>query len=257
MNYLQQKKALAGRLAALLMIGILAGCSGTPVKTEGETAPQRTVEKYAPADSAYVIDQSDPIEGFNRGVYHFNAWFDRTIFLPVVGAYDFILPDPVKSGVHNFFQNVGDVENLVNSILQLKPKASLVTAGRLVVNTTVGLLGIWDPATKMGLNRQKEDFGQTLGRYGVGNGAYLVLPILGPSNVRDTVGTGVDMYVKSEIDPLFFDHNSNTYEIAVRTTDALDQRDNIAFRYYETGSPFEYELVRLMYLKMREAEIAR
>jgi phospholipid-binding lipoprotein MlaA len=257
MNSFHQKKSLARRFLVLLAVGMLAGCSGAPVKTEGEIPPQRTVEQYAPSDTVYPIDQSDPIEGFNRGVYRFNAWFDQAIFLPAVGAYDFILPDPVQSGVHNFFQNIGDVENLVNAVLQLKPKASLVTAGRLVVNTTIGLLGIWDPATKMGLHRHDEDFGQTLGRYGVGNGPYLVLPILGPSNLRDTVGLGVDMYVKSEIDPLFFDHNSDTYEIAVRTTDALDQRDNIAFRYFETGSPFEYELVRLMYLKMRDIQIAK
>ena len=257
MNPLHQKTQFARGFAALLVIGMLAGCGGAPVKTEGEIEPQRTLEKNVPSDATFAIDQSDPIEGFNRGVYHFNAWVDRSILLPVVEAYDFVAPDPVKSGVHNFFQNIGDVENLVNSILQLKPKASLVTAGRLVVNTTVGLLGVWDPATRLGLNRHDEDFGQTLGRYGVGNGPYLVLPILGPSNLRDAVGKGVDMYVNSEIDPLFFEHNDGTYEAAVRTLDTIDTRDNIAFRYYETGSPFEYELVRLMYLKMREIEIAR
>ena len=114
MNPLHQKTQFARGFAALLVIGMLAGCGGAPVKTEGEIEPQRTLEKNVPSDATFAIDQSDPIEGFNRGVYHFNAWVDRSILLPVVEAYDFVAPDPVKSGVHNFFQNIGDVENLVN-----------------------------------------------------------------------------------------------------------------------------------------------
>jgi phospholipid-binding lipoprotein MlaA len=224
--------------------------------SEGEIPPQRSLQSIAP-DAVDKIDQYDPLEGFNRGMYRFNALFDESIFLPLIGAYDFLLPDVAKAGVHNFMKNVGDIENLINSMLQLKGKASAHTAGRLAVNTTVGLLGLWDPATEMGLQRHDEDFGQTLGHYGVGPGPYLVLPILGPSSLRDTVGFAVDAYVFNELDPLYFDSNEDAWEIAYRALNALDTRKNIGFRYYETGSPFEYELMRLLYLKARKLEIAR
>ena len=250
---------LFGIPAALLAL-VLAGCSSAPTVSEGEIPPKRTLESVTAGDppgKTYALEQYDPIEGFNRGMYRFNAWFDDAIFLPLVGVYDFVLPDLVKTGIHNFMLNVGDIENLLNSVLQLKPKASLHSAGRLLVNTTIGVLGVWDPATKMGLQRHDEDFGQTLGYYGMGPGPYLVLPILGPSSLRDGVGLAVDSYAFNEIDPLFFDSNDDSWEIGYRVTRALDTRYNIGFRYYQTGSPFEYELVRLLYLKKRELEIAR
>lgn len=246
------------QLSMLLLVLLLAGCSGAPKKTAGEIEPQRTVEEFAPDGAeVYAIDQYDPIEGFNRGVYRFNAWFDRALFLPLAGAYDAVLPDFVKTGVHNFMRNVGDLENLINSALQLKGEATLETAGRLLVNTTIGIAGVMDPATSMGLDRHDEDFGQTLGHYGVGPGPYLVLPIFGPSNLRDGIGLAVDAYAFDEIDPLRFDHNDDSWEYSYYFLNAMDKRHNTAFRYYETGSPFEYELVRLMYLKMRELEIAK
>ncbi len=247
-------------IPAALLVLILTGCSSAPTVSEGEIPPKRTLESVTAGDppgTVYAIDQYDPIEGFNRGVYRFNAWFDDNIFLPLVGAYDFLLPDVVKTGVHNFMLNVGEINNLFNSMLQLKAGASAHTAGRLLVNTTIGVLGVWDPATEMGLRRHDEDFGQTLGHYGIGPGPYLVLPILGPSSLRDGIGLAVDTYAFSELDPLYFDKNDDAWEYGYHVVRALDTRDNIGFRYYETGSPFEYELVRLLYLKMRELEIAR
>ena len=257
---LSNRKTAARFLGIPAVLLVLAGCSSAPTVSEGEIPPKRTLESVAandPPGTTYAIDQYDPIEGFNRGMYRFNAWFDDTIFLPLVGAYDFLLPDVVKTGVHNFMLNVGELENLLNSILQWKAKASAHTAGRLLVNTTVGVLGVLDPATKMGLNRHDEDFGQTLGHYGLGPGPYLVLPILGPSSLRDGIGLAVDSFAFNELDPLYFDKNDDAWEYGYRSVRALDTRDNIGFRYYETGSPFEYELVRLLYLKMRELEIAR
>jgi len=246
-------------IPAALLVLVLTGCSSAPMVSEGEIPPQRSLQSIAPdeAGKTLSIDQYDPIEGFNRGVYRFNAWFDDAIFLPLVGAYDFLLPDVVQKGVHNFMNNVGDLENLLNSALQLKGKATAHTAGRLTVNTTVGLLGLWDPATEMGLQKHDEDFGQTLGHYGVGPGPYLVLPILGPSSLRDTTGLVVDTYVFNEIDPLYFDSNEDAWEATYRILNALDTRKNIGFRYYQTGSPFEYELMRMLYIKKRELESAR
>jgi len=258
MNSKQQNTIdIAVRLSILFLVLLLIGCSSAAKKSEGEIPPQRTVEAYTDDTKSYAIDQYDPIEGFNRGVYRFNAWFDEAIFLPLTSAYDFVLPDLAKAGVHNFMRNVGDIENLINSVLQLKPADSLETAGRLVSNTTFGLLGIFDVATKFGMDRHDEDFGQTLAHYGMGPGPYLVLPILGPSNLRDGVGLAVDSYVLNEIDPLQFDDNDDAWKYTYYGLKALDTRYNTAFRYHETGSPFEYELVRLLYLKMRELETAR
>lgn len=256
-------KPMATRLLgipAALLILLLAGCSSAPKVSEGEIPPQRTLESVTagdPADKTYAIDQYDPIEGFNRGVYRFNAWFDDAIFLPIVGAYDFLLPDLAKTGVSNFMRNVREIKTFLNSVLQLKGQAAADTLGRFVINTTVGVLGVWDPATRMGITRHREDFGQTLGHYGLGPGPYLVLPILGPSSLRDGLGTAVDAYAFNEIDPLYFDKSDNAWEYSYRSINAIDTRYNIGFRYYETGSPFEYELMRLLYLKARELEVAR
>lgn len=112
----------------------------------------------------------DPLESVNRRIYHFNYRFDQWVFLPVVNGYRYVTPSFVRTGVSNFFNNLGDVPNLFNSLLQLKGQRSLETTGRLLLNTTLGVGGLWDPATSMGLPRVSEDFGQTLGFYGVPGG---------------------------------------------------------------------------------------
>ncbi len=250
-------KGYQTRLFATLLLSLLmTGCSSVPQIQENETPPRRTLASVEVEGEA-TIDQYDPLEGFNRGVYRFNAWFDKYVFLPAAGAYKYVTPDFVETGVHNFMQNVGDLGNLINSALQLKGKQSLVTAGRLITNTTIGVLGLWDPATKFGMERHEEDFGQTLGYYGVGPGPYLVLPIFGPSSLRDGAGLAVDGYAFTEIDPLLFDKNNDSWEYTYYALLGLDTRTHTGFRYYQTGSPFEYELVRLLYLKEREIRIAR
>ena len=133
-------------------------------QTEFERATLEALEIY------------DPWERFNRHMYHFNYRLDEWVLLPVVRGYMYVTPRFVRSGVSNFFGNLGDIPNLLNSALQLKGKRSLQTTGRLLVNTTVGVFGLWDPASHIGLPKQSEDFGQTLGFYGVGDGPYLVLP---------------------------------------------------------------------------------
>ena len=141
----------------------------------------------------------DPLESWNRHVYHFNYRFDEWVFLPIVDGYRTITPNLVQSGISNFFSNQGDVPNALNSALQLKGKRTAQTTARLLLNTTIGVVGLWDPATRMGLPKQKEDFGQTLGFYGAPSGPYLMLPLLGPSNLRDTGGLLVDFSVKNQV----------------------------------------------------------
>lgn len=134
----------------------------------------------------------DPLEPFNRGVYQLNDAVDRAVLKPVATAYRDVLPSPVRTGVNNFFSNLQDAWSAVNSALQLKGEAAGNNLVRFGVNTFLGLGGVLDIASEMRIERHTEDFGQTLGHWGVGAGPYLVLPLLGPSTVRDTAALPVD-----------------------------------------------------------------
>ncbi|MDI5987083.1 VacJ family lipoprotein [Halomonas sp. M4R5S39] len=162
------------RLSTLLAVVLLAGCASTA-----------TVEERHP---------DDPWEGFNRRVFVFNDALDRAVLKPVARGYRSVTPQPVQTGVGNFFSNLGEIRTALNSVLQGKPGNAGIATSRFLINTTVGIGGLWDFATHMEITGREEDFGQTLGAWGVGEGAYLVLPFLGPSTVRDTAGLPLDMY---------------------------------------------------------------
>ena len=131
----------------------------------------------------------DCFEGINRGIFAFNQALDASIFEPLAKGYR-LLPSPIRSGTSNFISNLSLVVTVPNNVLQGDMGLAGKNTARFVVNSTVGILGLFDPATKMGLNDySKEDYGQTLGRWGVGEGCYLVLPVLGPSTARDTIGS--------------------------------------------------------------------
>ena len=239
-------------LVAALMLG---ACSTAPVKKGDEVIePSFSPERILDPSAVYLSDTiSDPFQGFNRTMYRFNYHFDRYVFLPAVTGYQWITPDVMQAGIHNFFRNVDDIRTLMNSILQLDGTKTMNTFTRLFINTTTGLLGFFNVADD--IPRINEDFGQTLGHWGVGNGPFLVLPILGPSNLRDTAGLGVDWYVNTALrDELDME---TWQELTWTGLYALDLRANTAFRYFETGSPMEYELVRLLYTTARRMEIER
>jgi phospholipid-binding lipoprotein MlaA len=203
----------------------------------------------------------DPWEGFNRSMYHFNAKFDRYVYLPVVGVYEQVLPDSVQNGISNIFNNLKEIPIFVNSVLQGKAKKASVSLGRFVFNTTIGLGGVFDVLGNGGIPQEDEDFGQTLGVWGVPSGPYLVLPVFGPSGVRDAGGLFADALMT--VNPsygLFQDMSwvaQGGASTGVYTVKAIDARHQIKFRYYETGSPFEYQLVRFVYTKMRELDIEK
>jgi len=138
-------------------------------------------------------DELDPLEDLNRPIFQFNQSFDNNIFKPIAISYKENTPESIKNAVSNFFSNLGDVSTLANQILQLKVEDSLLTFSRILVNTSIGIAGIFDPATEVGLIKQDEDFGQTLGLWGVPEGPYFIIPILGPSTLRDMTGLYVDM----------------------------------------------------------------
>lgn len=238
-------------LAAALLLG---ACAAVPGEQLGSVPPRRPVTPQEQA-KVYPIDVHDPYEGLNRRVYKFNAQFDRWIFLPVTDAYASITPDPVERSVSNFFGNLGEFRNGLNGALQGRGEVFGTALARLFVNSTLGVLGLFDPASEFGIRRHREDFGQTLGWWGVRPGPYLVLPILGPSNLRDAGGVAGDTAATNVL-PLVRDINDEVYvNPAVYALYFVDQRNQVGFRYYGSGSPFEYDLVRFLYTKKRELDI--
>lgn len=142
--------------------------------------------------SGPTANPRDPLEPFNRGVYQFNDAVDRAVVKPVATAYRDVLPSPIRTGVSNFFNNLQDAWSIVNNALQLKGQAASNSLVRFSVNTFLGLGGVLDIASEMQIERHTKDFGHTLGYWGVGAGPYLVLPLLGPSTLRDTAAFTVD-----------------------------------------------------------------
>ncbi len=142
-----------------------------------------------------VPDSRDPWQGFNRKVYSFNNALDQAFLVPAAASYRAVTPDIAEKGVHNFFSNLGDVGVAFNNTLQFKFLDAASDLGRIVVNSTIGLLGFMDVASRMGLEKHDEDFGQTLGYWGMGTGPYLMLPFFGPSNLRDGPGKVVDSFI--------------------------------------------------------------
>jgi len=250
-------------LIFIVLAFVLTGCGAKqPTAEQGlQIEPAKMpVSEYVRPDGKYVLDKvADPWEPFNRRMYKFNYHFDRYVFLPIVHGYEAIMPDLLEQGVSNFFNNLSEIRNLINCILQLKGKGIVDTTGRFLINTTVGIGGLFDHATGIGIYEHKEDFGQTLGHYGAGFGPYLVLPILGPSSLRDGAGLAVDTAIRyaiyNEIDPFEHAERKDEIELGINLLQAVDKRHQVKFRYYETGSPFEYELVRLLYYEKRELDI--
>ncbi len=245
-------------LLASLAVLYIAGCSTATVREGDEDIePAFTADRILQEDVLLAIeDPYDPWEGFNRTMYRFNYHFDRYVFLPAVRGYQAVLPDVAETGIHNFFNNFRDIRTLYNSILQAKGRKTLETTSRILWNSSVGLLGFVDVASHMDLPRQEEDFGQTLGRWGVGPGPYLVLPLLGPSSLRDGIGTGVDIFAMGLIRDQIIDLEI-WQRVVWGVVDAIDTRANIPFRYFETGSAFEYEMVRMLWSTTRELEVQR
>jgi len=246
------------RNALLLLFAVLlTACSAVPQPTPGEQLPRHPVETEIKQGVHYPIDDVlDPFEVVNRRIYDFNYYFDSYVFLPVVNAYRFLLPDYAEQRVSNFFGNLGEIGNFANNLLQFKPRATGITLSRFLINSTAGIAGLWDHATAMGLLRQPEDFGQTLGHYGAGHGPYLVLPILGPSNLRDTGGFVVDTTTYTLLGPPSWS-DEEVVDSGLWGLNAIDQRHRQPFRYHASGSPFEYEIVRYLYTKKRDLEIAK
>lgn len=172
--------------AALLLLGLLGLPSGG---LGAEQAGSGSVQADVQTDPSHP---DDPWEGMNRGIFAFNEGLDRWLLEPVAKGWDRAVPDPVERSIGNFFDNLSMPVHIANDLLQAKPLLALESTWRLVINSVGGLGGLFDPAGHHGVYESDEEFGQTLGYWGVPPGPYLVLPLFGPSNPRDTVGLAVD-----------------------------------------------------------------
>jgi phospholipid-binding lipoprotein MlaA len=193
---------------------------------------------------------SDPWEGVNRTVYGMNKTADRIFLKPLAQGYHAVTPDIAETGIHNFFSNLGDVTSLANNIFQLKPEGSVNDFSRVIFNSTLGIAGLIDVATPMGIQSSDEDFGQTLGYWGVESGPYLVLPLFGPSSVRDGLGRIPDAATNI--------WGKEVKHIPTRNTgygvDLLDTRVGL-FSAEKLITGDEYSFVRDAYLQQRDYAI--
>ena len=224
------------RLKQALVISfatVLVGCASIPAGVE----PSR----------------NDPWEPFNRSVFEFNEGLDAYLLKPVVAGYRFVLPEFMREGIYNFFSNYNDIYTALNNLLQGKPAYAFNDLMRVVVNTTFGLGGFIDMATPGGLEKHKEDWGQTFGVWGVPSGPYVVLPFFGPSSIRDSVGTVADL----ETDYLF----KYIPDVGLRNSITGLRVVNARNTYYEAGDLLDgaaidkYSFIRDAYIQRREYQI--
>jgi phospholipid-binding lipoprotein MlaA len=198
----------------------------------------------------------DPLEGINRGIYKFNDIADRAVIKPVATAYKTVTPSPIRKGVNNFFNNLRMLTTTLNDLLQFKFTHAFTDAGRFVINTTFGVAGFIDVASMDNIERRQEDFGQTLGFWGVGNGPYLVLPILGPSTLRDTAGLAFDYYTTDAIN---YVHDAGNVKASnlLRVAQIIDKRTMLldASDIADNASLDPYAFTRDGYLQLRASQL--
>ena len=193
----------------------------------------------------------DPYENVNRKVYNFNDTLDKNIMEPVAKKYADYTPDPVRNSVTNFFQNTGSLNTIANDLLQGKFKQTAQDSGRFIVNSTVGIGGLFDPATSMGLKQHNEDLGQTFGTWGADEGAYLMLPLMGPSSVRDVTSPVMDVL----LNPLTYIATVVTLPAGVVST--INTRANLldATRIRDQAALDPYTFVREAWRQQRTYDI--
>jgi phospholipid-binding lipoprotein MlaA len=230
----------------LLVLAGLGGCSTVPATGSGQPAA-------ADSDASQGTHGSDPWERLNRRIFSFNEAVDEAVLKPVARGYQAVVPEFIRTGIDNMFGNLGDAWSAVNLVLQAKPKPALEMGMRVVTNSVFGLAGFLDIAEEAGLSRQTEDFGQTLGVWGVGSGPYLVLPLLGPSTLRDTVALPVDR--KASPSSLVFqeprDQNGATVLSIINTRSKLLN----ATKVLDDVALDKYILLRDAFLSRRRSQV--
>jgi phospholipid-binding lipoprotein MlaA len=227
-------------LGAFLSIAALPGASAWGQQYSGDRPGELTLDDDAAFDDGGT-EVYDPLEGFNRGVFKLNDWVYKRIFNPLEDGYDFIVPNEVAKRIHNVARMAATPKRMVNHLFQLNFKQSAVELGRLLINASVGIAGFFDPAEHfLDLEERDTDFDRTMARYGVGKGAYLMVPIIGPTTVRGVLGSGVDYFLSPFT---WFGIYDVEEEIAFRAFNGTKRVNSYSYR------------IRNMYERITEAAI--
>ncbi len=237
-------------LLTLLIFGSISLISYSQENKNKIRETKQELQIESEDDVTKYFDVYDPWEKMNRRIYYFNYYFDTYLFNPVVTGYKFITPNIVENGVTNFFNNSKNVSTIANSALQGKFRKFMRTLGRFSINTILGGFGAIDIASKLEIPKEYEDFGLTLAYYGIPSGPYLILPILGPSNLRDATGKLLDSQL-NKVHPYTEINVIDMSSKEVLLLNSIDTRKNISFKYYQTGTPFEYDYLRFFYREFR------
>jgi phospholipid-binding lipoprotein MlaA len=243
MRTLPDDTPAADNARAIQQAQALAAAAQAPKAPPEGTALNEPPVTQADAPPLYTYD---PWERPNRLIYRFNARFDENLFLPVADEYRRI-PSFIRAGVHNFFGNLAEVTTVVNDALQGQVRSGARSIGRFVINSTLGVGGLFDFASQFHLARSPATFGSTLSVWGVHPGPFLVIPILGPSTAREGLGYLGDYGISYGVNVAGLYRGPQTYALGI--VNAIDTRASTSFRYYQTGSPFEYENVRFLYMR--------
>jgi phospholipid-binding lipoprotein MlaA len=222
----------------------LAAEASKAAKSAKPAAAEEAVP-VTPAD-APPLRTYDPWAHFNRSMYRFNARFDEAVFLPVANGYR-RMPSPIRAGVHNFFGNLAEIDSVINYTLQGRLGRGVRSLGRFVINSTLGIGGLFDVAKEINLPRSPTGLGTTLAKWGMHPGPYLVIPFYGPSTLRGGVGLAGDYGASYAINVANLYRGNVSWGLGA--LDAVDQRGNFDFRYYASGSPFEYDTIRFLYVR--------
>ena len=244
----------ADNAAAVESAAAFAAAAAQTEAAAGEPGPAGQGAAVLPpvtAADAPSMQTYDPWERLNRFTYRFNARFDEAVFLRAANLYRRV-PPPIRSGVHNFFGNLSEVDSAINYVLQWRLKQSARSVSRFVINTTIGIGGLFDAAAKLKIPGAPTGLSTTLAKWGMHPGPYLVIPFLGPSTLRDGIGFLGDYGTAYAIDVAKLYRGNVSWGLGA--VNAVDQRSNVSFRYYSTGSPFEYENVRFLYVHKRMIE---
>ncbi len=192
---------------------------------------------------------NDPFEDINRVTHNINDTLDNAIAKPVAEVYGEITPEFIQNRITRFFKNLAEIDTFINQLLQGKPKLALNDFGRFTINSTIGLYGLFDPATKLGLQAHEEDFGQTLGVWGVPDGPYIVLPVIGPSNARDLLSRPISSFLSGT-----FAMTDTDVKITLTLLDAIETRERyLDFEAMMTGDV--YTFMKDAYVQSRDYEI--
>lgn len=233
----------------VLISSFMISCSSVEKKVK--VSNQEYIELQVEEDKNILFGKTDYLSPLNRRFYAFNCFADRTVIYPIMTTYDYYVPNFVQDRVKNFVSNFGDIRNTANLLLQFRILEAVESTFRFAINSTIGILGMFDVASEMGIKKYQESLGNTLAYYGVGEGFYIMAPLIGPTTLRDSIGMGAEGYGLAELDP-YDVINIDVATIWFSTLVGFQMKKDANIYFGESDYIFEYEYLNYLSSKMRE-----